>query len=100
MMDSECLGQCLELFELMIAIMSGILGIDLFEKGSVLFNFGNLLFDGLFSVNLLDLFWLQIIFAFEISYLGQFFVEIPNLLGQCTQEGFILLIYSLCFSLL
>ena len=80
--------------------MVDVLSVDLFEESCVLFDFGNLLLYGLFAADLFDLFRLEVVLALELRDLGQLFVQVAHLLGQSPKEGFILLFYSLCSSLL
>lgn len=85
---------------MMVAIVGDVLSVDLFEECCVLFNFGNLLFYGLFAADLFKLFGFEVVLPLELRDLGQLFVQVAHLLGQSPKEGFALLIYSLCFSLL
>ena len=97
MVDYKGSSKSIKFLELLIPIVFSIFGIGLFESGDSFFILADLLAESIFSVDLFNLFWLEVIFLFKLSYLGQFFVAIPYFFLKGFKERFILLVYDLCF---
>ncbi len=89
----------IQFLELLVAVVDKILSVDFLEEGGVFFNFGDFIEDDLFAGDFLDLLGFEIVFAFQVSYLRQFFVEVADLLLEGPQVGIVLFNYSLEFVL-
>ena len=97
--EGECSGEGVQFLELLVAVVDKILSVDFLEEGGVFFNFGDFIEDDLFAGDFLDLLGFEIVFAFQVSYLRQFFVEVADLLLEGPQVGIVLFNYSLEFVL-
>ena len=100
MVNDKGSGEGIEFLELLIPIVFSIFGIGLFEGGDNFFVLTDFLFESIFSVDLFNLFWFEVIFELEFSYLDQLFVAIPYFFLKGFQERFILLVYDLSFMFL
>lgn len=90
-------GSCedFEFTELNTSIDGGILSVGLLEEGGCFFDAGAFLDQSAFTIDLLHLFWLEVVLGFKLGDLGKFFVDVAHLLLESLQEGLVLLFYNL-----
>lgn len=77
-----------------------ILNQGLFEELDVFFKFSPFLKKAVLSVDLFNLFRLEVLFVLQLSYFSQFFIDIPDFLVESSKGRLVLLIYNLKFVLL
>ena len=95
--DSDSLCKILKLFELKISVVFSVILINLLKHLQIFFKFFPVSEQLWFSVNFIDLFRFEIIFMFEFANFCNFFIDIPNFLGDSSEEGLVFLIDSLRF---
>jgi len=97
-MDSQSSCESVKLSELIGSVDGNIFGVTFFEECHSFFDSCAFLDQSFFSANFFDLLGFEIILGLEFSYLSEFFIDVSDLFGEYLEEGFILLIYNLCFS--
>ena len=97
MVNGDSSGQNLKFSELIVSLMGGIFRIDLLEEEGIFLSLSPFFDEGFFAVDLLDLFWLEVVFGLQFCYFRKFFVYVAHLLLEGPKERFILFIYNLGF---
>ena len=97
MVDGNGSGEYFKFFELIVSVMSCIFSVDFFEESGIFFNSGSLLNECFSTIDFFDLFWFEIVFAFEFCDFCEFFVDVTYLFLESPEERFILLVYDFYF---
>jgi hypothetical protein len=98
--DGQCACECLQVFELVVAVVGQVVRVGLFVEGQGLFGFGAFFQHGCFPVYFLDLFWFEVVFGFEVGYFREFFVDVAYSFVENFEEGFALFFEEFGFVLL